>query len=623
MGLRVIWSMGGVAAAIPLATVWTHDGIGTAFALLSTTLLLTALWRPAYALACLAACLPLAVPLLVLLETPVLGLSGIADALSLAVIAGACGHEAIWRQPLRTRLARPALLVCALLGAAGVVGLAVPAHLTGSPGDYAQVVVGHLTETYLTDPRVLDGWHPAAVWIQAVALAVLAERAVRRSAESGVIVLRVSATALAAAATFSLVRLLQIALASGTWVPTLTQTVLSARISPHLPDVNATGSLMAMAIVVWAVLATTGVRPLRTRLAALAVTGVVGLALWLTGSRAAQGAALLITAGSILAWRRPRARVLVGAAGVALALVATLAVWNPGRAAQSGSAEALGVRVDMARIALALTADAPLFGVGPGQFQQASVPLVSDALIARFPQTRVGENAHNQFLQTLAELGLVGAVAMGWLLLVAARGATAEAAEPALRRWIHLWSAGLLAFLLSAAFGHPFLMPPVLLSCLLVLGVIAAGAPVPAVGRHVRRALLVAVLLVLATIPFRAREAVGQTDLDHHVIGASSVIADLDGRAYRAARPASTWFVRVSARVIDVPLRVDPEVGGACRVRLLVDGFPANEVDVTDTAWTHSRFALTAGKYRQVNRRLDIIAPPDCALLVGRFDILD
>ncbi len=623
MGSRIIWAIGGIAAALPLTSVWTHPDISTAFALLTTALLLMALWRPAYALACVAACLPLAVPILVLLDTSVLGLSGIADALSLAVIAGCCWHEVLWRAPLATTLARPALLSGAVLVAAGVVGLAVPAHLTGSLADYVTVVTTHLTRTYLTDPRVLDGWHPAALWLHAIALAVLAERAVRRSAEVGVIILRVTAWALAAAATFSLVRLGQIALASGTFLPTLTHTLFSARISPHLPDVNAAGSLMAMATVVWAVFATTGVRPLRTRIGAVVLALIAAGALWVTGSRAAQGAALVVTAGAILAWRRPGPKVLLGAASVAVVLVTAVALWNPGRAAQSGSGEALGVRMDMARIGLALTAQAPLFGVGPGQFQQASVPLVSDDLITRFPQTRLGENAHNQFLQIVAELGLIGAVALAWFAVAAARGMPARTAPPDLRAWIQLWSVGLLAFLLSAAFGHPFLMPPVLLSCLLVLGVIAAGAPVPVVGTRAQRGLVAAVVIILATIPFRANEAVGQTELDHHTIGASAAVAELDGRQYRAVRPSSTWFVRVSAKVIDVPLRVDPDVGGACRVRLLVDGFPANEVDVTATAWTHSRFALTAGKYRQVNRRLDIIAPPDCALLVGQFDILD
>jgi hypothetical protein len=45
---------------------------------------------------------------------------------------------------------------------------------------------------------------------------------------------------------------------------------------------------------------------------------------------------------------------------------------------------------------------------------------------------------------------------------------------------------------------------------------------------------------------------------------------------------------------------------------------------VSTEAWTRVRFSLTAGVYRQVNRRIDIQAAPDsCALRVGRFTILD
>jgi O-antigen ligase len=71
----------------------------------------------------------------------------------------------------------------------------------------------------------------------------------------------------------------------------------------------------------------------------------------------------------------------------------------------------------------------PGFGVGLGQFQPTSRGMLSAELARAYP---VGENAHNNFVQIAAELGLVGGCAIAAVLGV-----------PLLMSWKALMVAGL------------------------------------------------------------------------------------------------------------------------------------------------------------------------------------
>ena len=65
-----------------------------------------------------------------------------------------------------------------------------------------------------------------------------------------------------------------------------------------------------------------------------------------------------------------------------------------------------------------MVAQQPVFGIGLGEFYQRSGEFSSPELLALFPPAQ-HENAHNNFLQILAETGLTGLAAFVVLLTAA------------------------------------------------------------------------------------------------------------------------------------------------------------------------------------------------------------
>src|SRR5581483_8418292 len=93
------------------------------------------------------------------------------------------------------------------------------------------------------------------------------------------------------------------------------------------------------------------------------------------------------------------------------------------------------------------------------------------------------ENAHDYYLQIVAELGIVGAAAFGWLL--------ATALGPAIKgAWrgttdgltVGLLGGGLM-YLVTALAGHPFLVPETAVPFWIVAGLIVSRAPLGGRGR--------------------------------------------------------------------------------------------------------------------------------------------
>lgn len=141
-------------------------------------------------------------------------------------------------------------------------------------------------------------------------------------------------------------------------------------------------------------------------------------ALVLTGSRGgmlALAAGLLVLLG-MRSWR-------LAAAGAAGALAAVAAVPNPFverlQTLPQGDAFAF-TRLAIWRSALAMMLDHPWVGVGLGQFEYVSTRYAFPIPSHWSPYGRVAENAHSEYLQAGAELGVPGlAVALGILALLA------------------------------------------------------------------------------------------------------------------------------------------------------------------------------------------------------------
>jgi O-antigen ligase len=125
----------------------------------------------------------------------------------------------------------------------------------------------------------------------------------------------------------------------------------------------------------------------------------------------------------------PRRRLPVLLASVFVALAAVLAVLAlaPGTATERlhSSDQTGSGRTDLWRVALRMSADKPVLGAGAGNFRVSSIhyllrpgALTRDEAIVDHPKV-----THNIYLQTLAELGIIGIAMMLGIILLCLRAA--------------------------------------------------------------------------------------------------------------------------------------------------------------------------------------------------------
>jgi len=448
---------------------------------------------------------------------------------------------------------------------------------------------------------------------------VIIERVVHRAPRSGPMLAWAAALGLTVEACFSLLRVVEIANRNADPVGAFWRHALTTRISPHFPDMNAIGSLFALGAAGWLVVAMGPNISRYARALAIAGASVLGAALWLTGSRAAVGATVIAVAIGWLALRRPSWRVVLAALLVTVAVGVMFLAANPNLAPRATAGVALKVRVGMADIGARMVRDHPWFGVGLTAFSAQSTEYASRDLVMLFPPLMFGENAHNQIIQVMGELGGVGLLAFlfYWSRVLLPAFGSLRAGGATL--WLWALTAGLCAFHLSALMGHPFLTPYVVFMVFLVVGLVSGLTPErPPTTHWWPRVVVAAVVVALtASLPTRIRETAGaQGDL---VIGASPVAGDVDGVRYRVASATSTWFVRAPAKLITMRLRASAESQGPCTVHINMDGWPADQVVVDGQSWRQVRFVIEA--IREVgSHRLDVHASGEgCTLLVGQI----
>ena len=116
-----------------------------------------------------------------------------------------------------------------------------------------------------------------------------------------------------------------------------------------------------------------------------------------------------------------------------------------------------------------------------------------------------GENAHNNFVQIVAEFGLVGGAAIAAVLAVPLLMSWRALAEPDSPPELAGFAGGAAAFLVTCLLGHPLLLPLCLWLFLLVLGTLAglSSRAISPAGKWATRAAWVFVLLVACSIPWR------------------------------------------------------------------------------------------------------------------------
>ena len=581
--VRAGWALGALFFATVLASLAHVDHTSLSLDLLLLAFAVLAAIRPAAALEILAAVIPVAWFLFSQLWNHDVSW---AEALVLAALAGMSAHAALKPAPGAPASIRgPALLFGLVVIGSMVASLGVP-FLRLGPG-FREALATQILREYFVDIRGFPALHAGMLLLEGVLLLVLSARI---SAVPGRHALaRVAAmTAVGAtlAAAVNLAALTASASRADAFWSALAALSRTIRWNVHYTDFNAAGSVFAMAALTAGGLAWTSRG--RARVCWVICTTIMACALWLTASRAAYLALILALGGAIgiglLGRTRQRVIATSGLAAATVALILVIAVAAPMRGNQYSSFVAAGVRVGMARVAGAMIAERPAFGIGLGEFYRRSGEFATPELIASFP-VAVNENAHNNFLQVAAELGLIGGVTFVWLVGAALLAAFRRAADDHARLAV---GAGLAAFVITWLAGHPLLVPEASYAFWILAGVAAgsslAGPAVAARQSHAQGArwlIAACAIAIVLTVPWRMRALIADADFEHLGIGLSTWQLSPDGTRYRQGEGHATLFVPAGP----FKFRVNPRTDATVRLEIKLDGRIANVVSLAPGVW--------------------------------------
>ncbi len=115
------------------------------------------------------------------------------------------------------------------------------------------------------------------------------------------------------------------------------------------------------------------------------------------------------------------------AVGVVVAVVALPSgTGAAGRLASGESGGAIGGRIDRWSMAVPAVRDRPVLGVGPGLYRRATSPHTTTAAARAFGADSVNRDAHNVLVQAIVTMGVLGLLAFGLWVVLAAFGSGGE-----------------------------------------------------------------------------------------------------------------------------------------------------------------------------------------------------
>ena len=534
------------------------------------------------------------------------------EALVVAFCAGYCARSAFGRHQPRPvdPLARPVIVTAAIVVASLAVQLWIDIWRFGAAAtgrDLSDLIrASYFVLTMSGDP--VDA---AMRLLESLVLLTAAASEVRRKPNLASQLVRWAVWGAAIAAAVNVARLWQAASRLEAPMQAFVSHFMTLRLNVHYGDLNAAGSYFVLLF--FPALGFALAR--RTRIYWIAVL-LIASGIWISGSRTALAVAVLamvlpaIALGARLS--QDRRRWAVAGAAIALVIVAAAAAhFSPKRGNQQSSLAAIQVRVEMIRTSLHMTASSPSFGVGIGRYYFRSGEFSSPELLHLFPPA-IHENAHNNFLQFLAELGVIGLGAVLWLLWTAARLCASLLTSE--RQNAVAWGlvTGLIAFVLSWLGGHPLLIDQPAFTFWLLVGVACGWATVvaPPVPSRAQTTWFVGILVavVAISIPWRFVQERANFDLEHRGIGLSSHWQpEVDGVRYRLAGATSAVFVPSAAQSLVIPLRSVRELP-QLRVELRLDDRPADVVTLTNDRWHYLRLHMMRDRNPPRFRRLELRA---------------
>jgi O-antigen ligase len=578
---------------------------------------------PAPALLLCAAFVPLSGPLSALLGAS--GAASLAEPLVLAFLAGwgmwllATGLGPVsWSDPDgRTRLAvrtaiMPAAALAVVVAASAAVELFAIQPAVDDPVPFAAAAARYLHTDFFADRGRFDAIVSAAFVLEGIGLYAAAVILVGRDRRLAGRLFAMAAAGAAGVAALNVTRLVVVWQRSGGSLETLAGLWGSLRVSAVFGDPNAAGSYLGLALLLVSGLALGG------RIW-LPVLPIVAAALWLTGSRAALVSTVLAAVVLLPTAMRASRRLVWGTAIVVVLVVAASLPFAagrfiPGEGSPRAVSQSYNFRVGMTRAAGRMIAEHPAFGIGVGMFLPRSSAYIGDGLRETVPR----ENAHNNFLQVLAELGVAGFVPFLAILALPARRVALAVRDGSLAAAGAGAAAGLLAFVLSWLSGHPLLIFEVSASFWLLLGAVT-GQFSPhdgsaASARLVRRARVLGwataafAACIVVSVPFRGWAEEPRLGFTDSAIGATAWEEENGERFRTLEGRRGQVYVPADATSVRLPIRLSASAGGAdwLDVEVRLDGVPLCLVRAEGRAWRDAAFMLPRTAARRSFRPVQV-----------------
>lgn len=568
-----------------IQALWFFQPIPPVLLLGHLALLVVAATRPAAALVALAAIGPLTTSIAAISGSPIAGARHL-EAMVWAVVAGAVFR---WRTGVPTRTGIPALVFGAVC-LASAVAVYPTRFLQMAPDQPNLDRVLELGRDYFVRSPLGDPLYFAMLAAGGAALVWVAEYLTRRTTSLATWVVSAALLSHAVVALHNLQRLVNAANRRDDFPTSVWEMLLTVRVSSQY-DVNAAASVFAMVGV-----AVVGLWTWRKSYWQVPATALIMVGLWLTGSRVAIVAVIVssllaFVAGAIGAGRRTLWLAVAGVA-VIIAVAATAAMVYPSKRNLNVPAS-VESRVVLFRTGVAMVKDSPAFGIGVGRFLELSEHYGSADIARILEVDRTRDNAHNNFLQVAAELGVVGIVAFLWVLGASvAAGLWQVRRLDAHQRWL---LAGVLGMILTWLTGHPLLVPEAALMFWLFAGLTATfGTPPSRRSGMTRVAVASAVAATMVSVPWQAGAQRERADLEHFARGLSIWhVAETGARFRNAGREFSLFLP--SGHLVTLPIRTAPGVGSPRTLKVLAEGKVVDMVVAGPDDWLMYVFRVPNG----------------------------